>query len=520
MRADAVQFTVDRLHLLQSRLGDRARREVGDTRDYRLRARITPDSVTFVTWRNEYGLRACIKLGVLGRDFGIADARRKLDEIHRRPISVVANRRTFGEVAKAYHEKRLARTKRGGEQWASIERNVLPTLRHRLVRDITGPMVRDLVEGIGTRRVDVKTGRTVGGPGAARQALRAVRAILSRAVIDKDADFNAAAGLTNTELGIKQERRVRWLDEKLMPEFLDAVGLHKVLARKKLPDGSVAAQVRLGLVLLAYVPVRSGSLVGARVEELQLKPPAVGQPPTWTIPPARLKGGRVPQVLPLPETAVAILKEPVRLAEKAGTPYLLPSPVDPAQPLAPKTLTQAFRRMERTGRVGFAAEPGEEALTLHRLRASWRSWAQELGVPADVAELCMGHVGGLQRMGFSGAAPLYARSRALQRQAAVPTGHLQGGGGRIRPQEGGPGAPGADARVGRGGRRRERLPVLGGGLERSHDPDCHGTPRNAFRGTGVGHRRRARWGRCHVTRNPTPYGSGSPGHPRRRPRVS
>ena len=64
-------------------------------------------------------------------------------------------------------------------------------------------------------------------------------------------------------------------------------------------------------------------------------------------------------------------------------------------------------------------EDGDEHLTLHSLRASWRSWALELGVPLDIAELAMGHVGGLQRAGYSEAAGRYTRSRALSRQAAA-----------------------------------------------------------------------------------------------------
>jgi len=191
-----------------------------------------------------------------------------------------------------------------------------------------------------------------------------------------------------------------------------------VLARKPLPEGSVTAQVRLGLALLAYVPVRSGSLTQARISEFHLDP-VIGQPPTWKIPAAHIKGADVDQVLPLPETAVVIVQELVHLAKAVRSPFLLPSPADPKQPIAEKTLTQTFRRMERTGRIGPVVEDGEEHLTLHSLRASWRSWALELGVPLDIAELAMGHVGGLQRAGYSEAAGRYTRSRALTRQAAA-----------------------------------------------------------------------------------------------------
>jgi hypothetical protein len=92
-----------------------------------------------------------------------------------------------------------------------------------------------------------------------------------------------------------------------------------------------------------------GSSVSTREFDLRTK---VGQPPTWTIPASHIKGGTVDQLLPLPTTAVAIVKALVRLAEAAGSEFLLPSPLDTKQPLADKTLTQTFRRMERTGRIG------------------------------------------------------------------------------------------------------------------------------------------------------------------------
>ena len=420
MAPESIAFTEESLEELQRTLPKgTVRIEVADSRDARLRARISAFSIRLCSWRYERGTSTLVYLGVLGKNhFSVPDARRKLAEVHGRPLEVVKSKRTFREVAEEFNKDRLSKTKRGAEAWAHYEKHVLPRLGRVAVRDITPRLVRSVIAEIATPVLEEETNRLTGGPGAARATFRAIKAVLARALANQEVEFNAATSLSLRDLGISGRHRVRWLDEQLAPLFFDSLGLKRVLARKPLPEFSVSAQVRLGLAFLLYVPCRSGSLTGARISEFDLRA-KVGQPPTWTIPASRIKGGTVDQLLPLPPTAVAIVKELVRLAEVAGSEFLLPSPANPKQPIAEKTLTQTFRRMERSGRIGPAATDGAERLTLHSLRASWRSWALELGQPADICEMVMGHRGGLQRLGYSGAAQLYTRSRALQAQAQV-----------------------------------------------------------------------------------------------------
>ena len=421
--ANTLQFTVESLEALQKKLRNDPdgpeRREVTDARDAKLKARISRSAISLITWRYERGLATLITLGVLGEDgFSIADARRKLAPAHGRPLDVVKSKRTFRDVALEFNQDRLSKTKRGAEAWAPYEKHVLPRLGHVPVKDITPRLVRSVISEISTPTLDEEISRFIGGPGAARAAFRAIKAVLARALANQEVEFNAASSLSLRDLGISGRHRVRWVDEQLAPLFFDSLGLWKVLARKPLPEGSVSAQVRLGLAFLLYVPgpVRQSH----RCAPQRVRPPHQGRPAADVDRPAgRIKGGTVDQVLPLPPTAVEIVQELVRLAEKAGSEYLLPSPADPKQSLADKTLTQTFRRMERSARIGPAATDGAERLTLHSLRASWRSWALELGQPADICEMVMGHRGGLQRLGYSGAAQLYTRSRALQAQAQV-----------------------------------------------------------------------------------------------------
>jgi integrase len=102
-----------------------------------------------------------------------------------------------------------------------------------------------------------------------------------------------------------------------------------------------------------------------------------------------------------------------KLKEEAGdSPWVVTSPVEreddkPARVEA-KALVRALRRLQASGRLVL-----EPHATVHDLRRSWRTWAGELGVPAEVAEKAMGHTSALQRQGFSAAADLYARGDML-----------------------------------------------------------------------------------------------------------
>jgi integrase len=409
-----LKFTLEALEQLQKKVPDepRARIEVRDSSS-KLRARITRRSITLLTLRGDHR----VVLGTLSKDFSLTDAKRKLDESRVRPLEVVRSRRTFEQVAKAYYADRLSRTKRGADCWKHVfEVHLLPALGRYPVRDISPRLIRDFITKLATPVKDEETRRYRGGPGIARHCLRNIRAVLSRAFADRDVEFNAAATLSLKELGLSQKHKTRWLDEPLARLFFEALNLRRVLARRPLPEFSVSAQVRLGLAFLLYVPVRSGSLLGAKVTEFDLRK-KVGQPATWRIPAMRIKGGTVDQALPLVGTALDIVKELNRLAEAADSEYLLFSPTDPKESIAAKTLTQCFRRMETKGRIGPKAEAGAERLTLHSLRASWRTWALELGVPAEVAERVMGHRSALAQLGFSSAAQLYTRSAALKLQA-------------------------------------------------------------------------------------------------------
>ena len=110
---------------------------------------------------------------------------------------------------------------------------------------------------------------------------------------------------------------------------------------------------------------------------------------TWTVPGARTKTQR-PHVVPLSAMALAALEAARDHADGSG--LLFPSPT--GRTLSDGTLSKFTR---------------PEGFTPHGLRASFRSWCAETGVPREIAEAALAHTAGaverrLPEIGSAGAA--------------------------------------------------------------------------------------------------------------------
>ena len=62
-----------------------------------------------------------------------------------------------------------------------------------------------------------------------------IKSVLSMALEDQDVEFNVAAGLNVKTLGIKQKKRHKWLDEAVMPEFFDLLGISRCSPGRSCP---------------------------------------------------------------------------------------------------------------------------------------------------------------------------------------------------------------------------------------------------------------------------------------------
>jgi integrase len=123
----------------------------------------------------------------------------------------------------------------------------------------------------------------------------------------------------------------------------------------------------------------------------------------WRVPASRIKMQR-PHSVPLSPAAVAILRRQLEDRRK-GNPFVFPGPVDRKgagrRPLSNMALAMLMRRM------------GEGEFTVHGMRAAFRSWAADTGVPFEVAEACLAHAPG------NAVVQAYQRSQMVERRRPI-----------------------------------------------------------------------------------------------------
>jgi integrase len=128
----------------------------------------------------------------------------------------------------------------------------------------------------------------------------------------------------------------------------------------------IAARALEFLILTA---TRTGETLGATWDEFDL------EARLWTIPAARMKGGREHRV-PLTEAAASVLES---LQEARQSDFVFPG-ARQSRPLSEMALLMLLRRM------GF----GE--ITVHGFRSAFRDWAAERTTfPREVAEMALAH---------------------------------------------------------------------------------------------------------------------------------
>ena len=125
---------------------------------------------------------------------------------------------------------------------------------------------------------------------------------------------------------------------------------------------------------------RTGEVIGARWEEIDIAERL------WTVPAARMKGGREHRV-PLSRPALAIVE---KMAAVRSGDFMFPG-AQSGRPLSNMSMLMLLRRMQRSS-------PGSRfgtSLTAHGFRSTFRDWAAErTGFPAEVAEMALAHTVG------------------------------------------------------------------------------------------------------------------------------
>lgn len=270
-----------------------------------------------------------------------------IEERKRQKIEIL----TFKAAAEKVHTEQKATWKNGKhqDQWINtLETYAFPKLGDRLVNDIEGPLIREVLLDFWLEK-----------PETARRVKQRIGVVL---------DWAYANGMRATEAPMrslsralprqpKQDGHFAAMPYEDVPTFLKH--LHK--------RTSVA---RLALEFLILTASRSGEVRGTKWAEINL------DAKLWTVPAERMKVGKE-HVVPLTDAAIDVL-ERARPYYAECSDLVFPGR-NVLRPMSDMTLLKILR---------YAKLP----FTVHGFRSAFRDWAAEkTSYPGEVAEAALAH---------------------------------------------------------------------------------------------------------------------------------
>ncbi len=287
---------------------------------------------------------------------------------------------TFAEAAERVIETRRGGWKGGGfseENWrSSLQRYAYPHIGSMPVDEITtADLVRVLIPIWHTKRETARKVKTRVG-------------VVMRWTIAEGHRIEDPAGPA-LAAALPRHGTVRKHLASL-PYGELAAALARLDASEKMWRPTVAC-----LWFIAATVVRSGEARLAIWDEIDL------DARTWTVPGERTKTSRE-HVVPLSTVAVAALNEARNYSDGQGLVFVSPTGL---------TLTNgSLSRFTR-----------DEGFTPHGLRASFRTWCAETGVPREVAEAALAHSAGAVERAYQRSDLLAARREIMDAWAKVLT---------------------------------------------------------------------------------------------------
>lgn len=261
---------------------------------------------------------------------------------------VIPTFRKAAELVHAEHEKAWKNGKHQNQWIATLKTYAFPSLGDRLVSEIEGPLIRDVLAPIWLAK-----------PETARRVRQRIGTVL---------DWSYARGFRATEAPMrslskglprqpKKDNHFAALPYSSIPDFLRKLGERESVGR-------------VALEALILTAARSGEIRGATWSELDL------ETALWTVPAARMKMGRA-HVVPLSPEAVDVFKRAQKF--KAGAGDLVFPGQNPQKPLSDMTLLKILRDMDLD-------------VTVHGFRSAFRDWvAEQTDYAGEVAEAALAH---------------------------------------------------------------------------------------------------------------------------------
>jgi integrase len=308
------------------------------------------------------------EMGLGGSDVSLAMARERAADARRtlaagrNPIDAArlaqVGQPTFGQVADEFVAAKQSEWRNGKHraQWNMTLQRYCGPLRALPVDEIDTAAVLEILKPLWTRV-----------PETASRLRGRIETVL---------DAARARGL----IGPNEANPARWRGhlDKLLPKRQKLTrGHHAAMPFAEVSQFMASLRKRdavaaLTLEFSILTAARSGEVLGARWAEIDF------QNAIWTVPAARMKGGRTHRV-PLSRRALVILKK--LHAARTGE-FIFPGQ-RPDKPLSAMAMEMILRRMKADG------------ATVHGFRSSFRDWCGEVSTfPREVAEAALAHVAG------------------------------------------------------------------------------------------------------------------------------
>lgn len=258
---------------------------------------------------------------------------------------------TFRDAADMVHKEHQEGWKNGKhqKQWlATLETYAYPTLGARLVSEIEGPAIRDVLAPIWLSK-----------PETARRVRQRIGTVL---------DWAYAKGFRSSEAPMRSL-------SKGLPRQPKKDGHFAAMSYAQLPAFLAKLREResvgrLALEALILTAARSGEIRGAEWNEFDL------DAALWTVPASRMKMGRT-HIVPLSPEAVEAFERAKKY--KAGASDLVFPGQNVKKPLSDMTLLKILRDMELS-------------VTVHGFRSAFRDWvAEQTDFAGEIAEAALAH---------------------------------------------------------------------------------------------------------------------------------
>ena len=327
------------------------------------------------------------EMGLGGAGVSLAVARERAADARRRLVAgqnpidgarlARAGRPTFGQVADDFLSAKQSewRNAKHRAQWEMTLQRYCAPLRSRPVDEIDTTAVLEVLQPLWASI-----------PETASRVRGRIETVL---------DAGRARGL----IGQHEANPARWRGhlDKLLPKRQKLTrGHHAAMPFAAVPQFMARLRKRDAVAALALeftilTAARSGEVLGARWNEIDF------EAKIWTVPAARMKGGREHRVA-LSRRALAILEK----LNTARTGKYVFTGQRPGTPLSGMAMEMILRRMKI------------DSVTVHGFRSSFRDWCGEVSTfPREVAEAALAHVAGDQTE------RAYRRGDALEKRRAL-----------------------------------------------------------------------------------------------------